>query len=47
MIQLRKDEHKVKKIDRNFMRRMELLGYNTEATIKDGKEIRKQVKKYK
>ena len=43
MIQLRKDEHKVKKIyiDGNFMRRMELLGYNIEATIKDGREIRK------
>ena len=47
MNQLRKDEHKVKKIyiDGNFMRRMEKLGYNTEATIKDGKEIRKRVEK--
>ena len=47
MIQLRKDEHKVKKIyiDGNFMRRMKKLGYNTEATIKDGKEIRRLVEK--
>ena len=36
MDQLIKDEHKVQKIpiDRNFMRRMELLGYNTNATKK-------------
>ena len=27
------------------MRRMEKLGYNTKATIKDGKEIRKRVEK--
>ena len=47
MNQLRKDEHKVKKIyiDGNFMRRMEKMGYNTEETIKYGKEIRKWVEK--
>ena len=49
MDQLIKDEHKVQKIpiDRNFMRRMELLGYNTNATKKDGIAIRKRVEKFK
>ena len=47
MIQLRKEEYKVKRIyiDGNFMRRMELLGYNTNSTTKDSIEKQKRVKK--
>ena len=49
MIQLRKDEHKVKNIyiDGKFMRRMELIGYKTESTIKDGKKTESELRKYK
>ena len=47
MIILRKNEHKVKKIyiDGNFMKRMALLGYNTEATLKDSIAIKKRVER--
>ena len=47
MIQLRKDENKVIKIyiDGKFLRRIKLLEYNTKATIKDNRAIRKRVNK--